>query len=91
MHIYVQSTTNPTVRFEVMEYDSASGKARLRGAFGAEFSRSIAKPDLQKYGFTIVKSEKELPLGDSPGLKKVGTIPTPDDPAVEVGKRGKKG
>lgn len=87
MYVYVQSTASPNVRFEVKEYDPDSGVATLRGAFGAEFKRSIAKADLVKYGFTVVKSEKELSLGDAPGLKKVGTIPEKDDPVVEIGKK----
>ncbi len=90
MHLYVQSTTYPSVRFEVKDYDPESGMATLRGAFGAEFRRCISKPDLKKYGFTVVKSEKELSLGDMPGLQKVGTIPSPDDPVVEVGKKKTK-
>lgn len=90
MFVYVESISNPSVRFRVKEYDKASGMARLCGAFGAEFNRSIAKEDLKKYGFRVVSSEKELSLGDAPGLKKVGTIPNDDDPVVEVGKKKSK-
>ena len=87
MFVYVESINNPSVRFEVVTYDKASGMAKLRGAFGAEFTRCISKADLKKYGFKVLSSEKELPLGDRPGAKKVGTIPEPDDPVVEVGKK----
>lgn len=90
MFVYVESVNNPSIRFQVVEYDKVSGMAKLRGAFGAEFTRSIAKPDLKKYGFKVVPSEKELSLGDAPGLKKVGTIPSDDDPVVEVGKKKAK-
>jgi hypothetical protein len=90
MYVYVESINNPSVRFEVLNYDAESGTAKLRGAFGAEFTRSIAKPDLKKYGFKVVSSEKELSLGDRPGLAKVGTIPDKDDPVVEVGKKKAK-
>jgi hypothetical protein len=91
MFVYVESLTNPSIRFQVLDYDKESGKAKLRGAFGAEFTRSIAKADLKKYGFKVVPSEKELSLGDAPGLKKVGTIAEPGDPVVEVGKKKVKG
>lgn len=87
MYVYVESINNPSVRFQVMTYDKSDGTAKLRGAFGAEFTRSIAKADLKKYGFKVVQSEKELPLGDRPGAKKVGTIPEDDDPVVEIGKK----
>ena len=87
MYVYVESINNPSVRFEVLNYDKESGNAKLRGAFGAEFTRSIAKPDLKKYGFKVVSSEKELPLSNRPGLKTVGTIPDASDPVVEIGKK----
>lgn len=73
MFVYVENTVTG-IRFEVVSYDKETKTARLRGAFGAEFSRDISKPSLEKYNFKLVKSEKELPLADRPGLQKVGTI-----------------
>ncbi len=72
MQIYIESETG--VRFRVLEYDKESGEAALQGAFGATFRRNISKPMLQKYGFKVVKSDKELPLNDRPGLQKSGAI-----------------
>jgi hypothetical protein len=70
MRVYVQSTKNPELRFEVVTYDSASKTATLRGEFGAQFTRDMSKASLQKYGYEIVESETPLPLTAPPKVKK---------------------
>lgn len=70
MFIYVQNVKHPEVRYEVLEYDAATKIAKLKGAIGTVFSRNISKPEMDKYGYTIVKSETALPLTNPPAGKK---------------------
>lgn len=69
MHIYVENLKNPDVRFKVMSYDKATKIAKLKGEYGAEFTRDISKEALEKFGYKLVKSENELPLMSAPKPK----------------------
>lgn len=60
MFIYLQSCKNPEIRFEVVGFDADTGIGKLRGLYGAEFSRDISRPQLEKLGYKIVKSETPL-------------------------------
>jgi len=61
MHIYLEHLTT-MARFEVMEYDKETKMAKLRGEYGAQFSRDISKESLARLGYKIIKSEEVLPL-----------------------------
>ena len=50
MHVYVENIKNPGVRFEVMEYDTETKIAKLKGGFGVIFSRNISKAEMEKHG-----------------------------------------
>lgn len=69
MHIYLENLKDPDVRFKVMSYDKETKVAKLKGGYGAEFSRDISKASLAKFGYKIVKSEAELPLVSAPKVK----------------------
>jgi hypothetical protein len=71
MHVYLENLKNPTVRFEVVSYDKATHTAKIKGEYGAEFSRDVSKEALAKYGYRIVKSEKPL------SLKSISVQPAP--------------
>lgn len=60
--VYVENVKDPSVRFRVKSYDKETKMGTLEGEFGAEFSRSLSKADLAKFGYRLVKSEVELPL-----------------------------
>ena len=66
MHVYVENIKNPGVRFEVMEYDTETKIAKLKGSFGVIFSRNISKAEMEKHGYKIVKSEEVLSLVPPP-------------------------
>lgn len=66
MHIYLENLKNPSVRFKVVSYDKETKQAKLKGGYGAEFTRDISKPSLAKFGYKLVKTEKELPLVAAP-------------------------
>lgn len=79
MYVYIQSTTNPAVRFQVVEYDKESGTGKLKGGYGTVITRNISKAELEKRGYTLVKSDVELDLTPPPvkGKPKVGEKPAP--------------
>jgi len=66
MYVYVESTKNTNVRFEVLKYDAATKTGLLKGEYGAEFSRDLSKESLAKYGYKIRKSEQPLELSSQP-------------------------
>lgn len=66
MHLYLESTKAPGVRFEVTEYDKETKTATIRGEFGGEFTHVLSKAAMDSLGFKLVKSEKELPLTPPP-------------------------
>lgn len=66
MFVYLENVKNPTVRFEVVAYDKETKTAKLKGEYGAEFSRDVSKESLAKFGYKLVKSETKLPLNSVP-------------------------
>lgn len=78
MYVYVENASNPDVRFQVMEFDKATGIGKLKGGYGAVISRNISKAELVKRGYRLVTSEKELPLTPRPVGKPV-TAPADED------------
>ena len=62
MFIYIENIKTPEIRFKVESYDKESKIGKLRGGYGAEFSRGLSKEELARYGYRIVKSETELPI-----------------------------
>jgi hypothetical protein len=87
MPIYIQNVKNPNVRFEVLAYDKTTGMGKIKGELGAEFTRDISKPALEKYGYAVVKSDKPLPLSAVAQKPKpsVGVIAGPDGGGVGIG------
>lgn len=69
MNIYLENIKNPDIRFKVMSYDKETKQAKLKGGYGAEFTRDISKVSLEKFGYKLVKTEKELPLVSAPKEK----------------------
>lgn len=72
MFVYIENIKDPTVRFRVMSYDAESKMGKLAGEYGAEFSRDLSKASLAKFGYKIVKSDKELSLASSSKPKEKG-------------------
>lgn len=56
---FLESTKAKGLRFKIVKLDRATMKATLQGDTGVPFERSIAQPELEKYGYTIVKKEAE--------------------------------
>lgn len=82
MFVYVEHIKNPTIRFKVVAYDKETKTARLKGEYGAEFSRDMSKEAMAKYGYKVVRSEVELSLIPEPKVqaaKKVKAPPTGDE------------
>jgi hypothetical protein len=72
MYVYIENLKDPSVRFRVVEYDKESKMGKLEGEYGAKFSRDLSKASLAKFGYKIVKSEKQLALVSSPKAREKG-------------------
>lgn len=59
MKVYVQNIKTPDLRFEVLEFDKATGIGKLRGKHGTEWTRDISKPTLEKCGYKLTRVEDE--------------------------------
>jgi hypothetical protein len=70
MFVYIESIKNPTIRFEVLEYDKDTKIGKLKGGFGTVITRDISKEELQKRGYKIIKSETALSLTAPPTSEK---------------------
>jgi hypothetical protein len=69
MYLYAENIKNPNLRFEVIEYDKETKMGKLRGEYGAEFTRELSKEAMKKFGYKIVQSETKLPLTVPPEPK----------------------
>jgi len=56
---YLQSTTNPKTRFEILSRNKETGVMRLKGQY-AEFDEKVDKELMEKYKYTIVKEEDHV-------------------------------
>jgi hypothetical protein len=53
---FLQSTTNPHVRFEILGRNKDAGTMKLKGQY-AEFEEPMDKELMAKFKYTIVKEE----------------------------------
>jgi hypothetical protein len=53
---FLQSTTKPEVRFEILGRDKEAGTMKLKGAY-SEFEEPMDKEKMALYKYTIVKEE----------------------------------
>ncbi len=53
---FLQSTTNPKVRFEILGRDKEAGTMKLKGQY-SEFEEPMDRDLMAKYKYTIVKEE----------------------------------
>jgi hypothetical protein len=68
MHVYIEHAENPAVRFEVIEFDKATGIGKIKGGYGAVITRNISKEELTKRGYVLRTSEKPLSLTPPPKI-----------------------
>ena len=55
--IFLVSTRNSQMRFEVLKFDPDTGEGTLRGPLGAEFTRNISKKERERFGYKLFKME----------------------------------
>lgn len=55
----VQSTKPNGPTFEIVRYDQETKEAVLRGSMGVEFKSNIAKDQLLKYGYKVVRASAQ--------------------------------
>ena len=53
---FLQSTTNPRVRFEILGRNKEAGTMKLKGEY-SEFEEPMDKEKMDLYKYTIVKEE----------------------------------
>ena len=61
---YLESTKAPGLRFEIVEFDRATLRAKLLGVTGVPFERVLSDDVLAKFGYRITKGEPEAKQGD---------------------------
>lgn len=59
MKVFIESTRTPGLRFELLEFNPDTKKAILIGPMGAKFERTITKPELEKYGYKLVREGEQ--------------------------------
>jgi hypothetical protein len=57
MAYYLQSLTNPKVRFRIISRDPATGMTKMQG-MTSEFEEVVNKDTMEKYKYKIVKEEE---------------------------------
>ncbi len=55
---FLESTKAKGLRFEILELDKTTMRAKLLGCTGAPFERDISAATLEKYGYVVIKGEK---------------------------------
>lgn len=53
--LYLQSSKDPTKRYEIIAYDSEAKKATIRGKYGAFQMQPFTKEAVTKAGYTMVR------------------------------------
>ena len=60
MKLFVQSLRDPSIRFEVLSFDPATKRGRIKSLrYGSEFDEPLDKETLTQLGYCIERVEEE--------------------------------